>query len=329
MIFSKTYSCQCAGCTHQLILANMIVILSLTQALLLLLDHMEHPPSLSSLLSSSQLHQLILTTCRSHHHHGNKQDYLWSCRAVHNLFLHMLAFEKGTTEEKEIEEEAPDLDQEGDSITPGSDTPVEEPVPASDTPSLVPIPPLLLPRFKYPRPKAPSPEPAATPEPDTVKPKHVIILSPSDPGYQQQLSHGSFIISAATDQRLSSSVHFTAELQLQIMIGRVYESLLRSIQFALPLPCEGSSDPAMEQESLLDEDKALYQTAPREQCSDDSSTQVLLSALEKVFLESADTPQICSSLDLPSLLQLWHNAASLLTRRVKKLSCSSHPLLLL
>ena len=232
----------------------------------------------------------------------------------------MLAFEKGTTEEKEIEEEAPDLDQEGDSITPGSDTPVEEPVPASDTPSLVPIPPLLLPRFKYPRPKAPSPEPAATPEPDTVKPKHVIILSPSDPGYQQQLSHGSFIISAATDQRLSSSVHFTAELQLQIMIGRVYESLLRSIQFALPLPCEGSSDPAMEQESLLDEDKALYQTAPREQCSDDSSTQVLLSALEKVFLESADTPQICSSLDLPSLLQLWHNAASLLTRRVKKLS---------
>ena len=140
MIFSKTYSCQCAGCTHQLILANMIVILSLTQALLLLLDHMEHPPSLSSLLSSSQLHQLILTTCRSHHHHGNKQDYLWSCRAVHNLFLHMLAFEKGTTEEKEIEEEAPDLDQEGDSITPGSDTPVEEPVPASDyttSPSLV------------------------------------------------------------------------------------------------------------------------------------------------------------------------------------------------
>ena len=231
----------------------------------------------------------------------------------------MLAFEKGTTttEEKEIEDDPPDLDQEGDSITPGSDTPVEEAsAPASDV--LIQVPPLLVPRFKYPRPQVPSPEPAPTPEPDLAKPKPVVILSPSDPAYQQQLSYSSFIISAATDLRISSSIHVTAEYQLQVMIGRVYESLLRSIQFALPLPCEGSTDPSSEQDSFLDDDKTLYPA--REQSSDDSSTQVLLSALERVFLESADTPQICSSLDLSSLLQLWHNAASLLTRRVKKLS---------
>ena len=151
------------------------------------------------------------------------------------------------------------------------------------------------------------------------KPKLVPVPKP-DVCQQHQLFYSSFIISATTDQRLSSTVHLTSELQLQVMASQVYESCLRSIQYAKPLPCEDLPEHLCEkfeqptQDSFLDlnEDKDPYQ--------EKSTTKMLLSELERVFLEYADTPQICSSLDLTSLLQLWHNVASILVRRLKKLS---------
>ena len=116
----------------------------------------------------------------------------------------------------------------------------------------------------------------------------------------------SYIISNCIDYRVLSSLEVSAELELQLLARKVYESVLHSLLHARPTP-----DPvaeALSGELSPEEEKGMFLE------SDESdpfaaSTNMLTQAIEQL-LERALTPQ--SNLDLVSVLEFCNDLNSLL-----------------
>ena len=116
----------------------------------------------------------------------------------------------------------------------------------------------------------------------------------------------SYIISNCIDYRVLSSLEVSAELELQLLARKVYESVLHSLLHARPTP-----DPVAESlsgELSPEEEKGMFLE------SDESdpfaaSTSMLTLAIEQL-LERALTPQ--SNLDLVSVLEFCNDLNSLL-----------------
>ena len=116
----------------------------------------------------------------------------------------------------------------------------------------------------------------------------------------------SYIISNCIDYRVLSSLEISAELELQLLAKKVYESVLHSLLHARPTP-----DPvaeALSGELSPEEEKGMFLE------SDESgpfaaSTSMLTQAIEQL-LQKALTPQ--SNLDLVSVLEFCNDLNSLL-----------------
>ena len=117
----------------------------------------------------------------------------------------------------------------------------------------------------------------------------------------------SYIISNCIDYRVLSSLEVSAELELQLLAKKVYESVLHSLLHARPTPdpvtealSTGELSPITEEGMSLESDESgPFAT----------STNMLTQAVEQL-LEKALTPQ--SNLDLVSVLEFCNDLNSLL-----------------
>ncbi len=116
----------------------------------------------------------------------------------------------------------------------------------------------------------------------------------------------SYIISNCIDYRVLSSLEVSAELELQLLARKVYESVLHSLLHARPTPdpvaeaLSGELSPEEEKGMFLENDESDPFAA---------STTMLTLAVEQL-LERALTPQ--SNLDLVSVLEFCNDLNSLL-----------------
>ena len=116
----------------------------------------------------------------------------------------------------------------------------------------------------------------------------------------------SYIISNCVDYRVLSSLEISAELELQLLAKKVYESVLHSLLHARPTP-----DPvaeALSGELSPDEEKGIFLESD-ELGPFAASTGMLTQAVEQL-LQKAFTPQ--SNLDLVSVLEFCNDLNSLL-----------------
>ena len=116
----------------------------------------------------------------------------------------------------------------------------------------------------------------------------------------------SYIISNCVDYRVLSSLEISAELELQLLAKKVYESVLHSLLHARPTPDQVTE--ALSGELSPEEEKGMFLE------SDESdpfaaSTSMLTQAIEQL-LQKALTPQ--SNLDLVSVLEFCNDLNSLL-----------------
>ena len=122
-----------------------------------------------------------------------------------------------------------------------------------------------------------------------------------------QPPYTSYIISNTFDYRVHSSLEVAAELELQQLAKKVYESVLHSLLHARPTP-----DPANETSSgevspvIIDKD-ALEEGSETEPFA--VSTSMLTQAVEQLLVKAL-TPQ--SNLDLVSILEFCNDLNSLL-----------------